>query len=289
MKREIFFIAVCLLFASSVFAQETIPDGNESIKSENASTQHAAALEIIKFFPKEIALGDVAFNIQIKNNRDLTLENVYAFISGSGFSTYAVIPIDTLGPFEKDYIFVNGNVKESGQINLTVRIADYVFNQPIFVVDTTADINTTSEETNQKKLIVLSEQLEQLKKNYSELELEISEKRDMDYDVSGIDLEDLKRYLRDVESFIFIGDAGSASVNFKLANEEYRYQKSKVDKAKIIPVLTRLKENALIFSAIFGSILAFFALSELLKQKSERVYSEIKKTMGHRTLKGGRL
>ena len=267
MRMKLFFVIMHIFFICLLVVNA------QDVLIENGSIEETESLSITKFFPSEVALGDVQFNIQVRNNGNQTLENVYAFVSGRGFSTYTVIPIESLGAREKDYIFVNGNVRESGTINLTIQISQHMFRQQITVVDTSTDINTTVEEINQKRLLELGAQLEALKKNYSELELTISEKKDSNYDLSGVDLEDLKRYLRDVESYIFIGNANQASVSLQLAREEYRYQKNKVDNSKVIPALTRLKENALIFSAIFGSILAFFALSELLKQKSERVYS----------------
>ncbi|MEN9625808.1 MAG: hypothetical protein RL557_136 [archaeon] len=271
MRRYIFIISIFLLFLTVSAQVNTSAEENASLNQ----TVELQDIEILKFFPKEVKTGDVAFNIQVKNNLDATFENVYAFISGSGFATYEVIPIETLGPFERDYIFVNGNLKESGSINLTIRIGKYIFYQQLYVFDIEKESENTEEEKKLEQLKELSMKLEDLKKNYTELELVISEKEDRDFDVTDINLEDLKKYIRSTESSILSQEVGEAAINLQLSIEEYKYQKEKVDIAKIIPFSTRIKENALIFSAIFGAILAFFALSELLKTKSQRAYENV--------------
>jgi len=111
------YIFILCLLIPLVFAQDTFQNTSQNI-SVNSTTEFVNLsnlsimrdIEITKFFPKEVKLGDVQFNIQIKNNLDETLENVFAIVSGKGFSTYDVVPIDSLEPFGKDYIFVNGNV-----------------------------------------------------------------------------------------------------------------------------------------------------------------------------------
>ncbi len=237
----------------------------------NISEIEIPNIEIIKFFPKEVKLGDVQFNIQVINNNNEVLDNVFAVISGSGFSTYDVINIEKLGAFEKDYLFVNGYFKESGNINLTIKINQYVYYQQISVIDVEDKNEKTDEEINKEILEKLSKQLEDLKENYTALELQLSEKEDNSYEVSGINLDELKRYLRTVQSDILSENILQAEINIRLAYDEYEYQKDRVDNAKVIPALKRLKENALVFSAIFGAILAFFALSELLKTNSKKI------------------
>lgn len=285
MKFIIFALALFFMFiiAGSVYAEENSTiNSNLSINLSDSVSD----IEIVKFFPKEVKIGDVQFNIQIKNNIDHTFENLNAFISGPGFSTYEIIPIEILEPYEKDYIFVDGNMRESGEINLTIRIEKYTFYQKVSVFDV-REFNDSEEEKKLQKLDELLKQLENLKKNYTSLELEISEKKDNNYDVSKINLDDLKRYLRNAESYIITEDIEQAEINLKFALEEYEYQKTRTDNAKVIPTIDRLKETALIFSAIFGSVLAFFALSELLKRKSENVFhgvvNLVKKKKGETT------
>jgi len=145
-------------------------------------------------------------------------------------------------------------------------------------------IEKTEEELNLERLDNLSRYLEELKKNYTDLEIEIFEKKEEGYDVIDVNLNELKKNIRAIEVDILRKDVNQAEINFKLAQEEYEYQKNKVENARYVPILTRLKENALIFSAIFGSILAFFALSELLKQKSRNIVSGVSQ-LAHKTKK----
>lgn len=55
-------------------------------------------------------------------------------------------------------------------------------------------------------------------------------------------------------------------------------KKNKLDSAETISILTRLKENAVFFSAIAGAIITFFALSELLRRKGEGIVQNMHKS-----------
>lgn len=279
------------IFLSSIYAQENI-SRNETNKTnitiENISLVEIKDIEIIKFFPKEVKAGGVQFSIRVKNNKNQTLENVFAIIKGKGFSTYDVIPIEELVYNERDYIFVNGNLAESGEINLTIIIGKNIFYQQITVFDVSKKEQENEKEENLQRLNEVSQELEELKKNYIDLELEISEKKDNNYDVSSIDLEDLKKYIRNIESGVITKNFNEAEVNLKLAKEEYNYQKNKVDNAKLISILTRIRENALIITTFISTILAFFALSELLKKKGEstiHAIGRVKKVISKRMKK----
>lgn len=284
LKILAFFILLIFAF-NLIYAQENSSNSSNNTSNETSyenntlnNTNEAIMIrdiEIIKFFPREVKLGDVQFSIQIKNNKNRTFENVLTVVKGEGFSSYDTVGIDELGPFEKDYIFVNGNLKQSGEINLTIKIFKDNFYQKITVFDIKKEINESEEAKKLERLKELSDELDELNKNYIKLELELSEKKENGYDISGIDLKDLKKYIRDVETNIFSKDVRGIEVGLGLALKEYKYQKNKTDNAKIIPFLNRLKENALLISAIIGSILAFFALSELLKTKSEKAIKGI--------------
>jgi len=280
-----------LIIISNLYAQDSIDviilenqstnkSMDESLNQsviENLSEIKHSDIELLKFFPKEVKLGDVQFNLQIKNNKNQSLENVLAYIFGNGFSTYDIISIENLETNGKDYIFVNGNFRESGEINLTIKIEGYTFYQKVSVIDINEGIEKTDEELDLEKLNNLNIQLEDLKKNYTDLEIAILEKKEERYDVLNINLDELKKNIRTVDADILRKDVNLAEINFKLALEEYEFQKEKLDKAKIMPLINRIKENALVFSAIFGTILAFFALSELLKKKSGEVVTGVRK------------
>ena len=136
-------------------------------------------------------------NIQVKNNRAEEIMNVFAIIKGRGFSTYDVIPIDSLKEGERDYIFVNGYFAESGDINLTIYIEDMIFYENVSVIDVTTEDD--DRELLLKRLQELSAELDTLKKNYTDIELMYTEKKENNYDVSSVNLDDLKKIALSLE------------------------------------------------------------------------------------------
>lgn len=283
-KKFLILMSIILILEISLFFAQ----GNESVDLNNSynnaninnfSNDSAlkSRIEIIKFFPKEFKLGDAQFNIQVKNNLNETFEGVVASISGKGFSTYGVVPIDLLGPFEKDYIFVNGNFKEVGALNLSIRIKNDFFNQEVNVVDVNAgkDVEELKKQEKIERLENLSKELDILKQNYTNLEIELSEKKNNNYDVSKISLDDLKKYIRSIETDILYENADSAEISLKIAKEEFEYQNTKLSNAQVIPLVTRLKDNALIVSAIVGAILATVALTDIVKRQSSHVINSV--------------
>ncbi len=283
----IIFVLIIISF-NLIYSQENNSAGTTNSSNETGSGISDASnetillkdIEIIKFFPREVKLGDVQFSIQVINNKNKTFENVLAVIKGAGFSSYDVVEIDKLGPYEKDYIFVDGNLVQSGEITLTIKIVKDTFYQKISVFDSKKEIDESEKAKKLERLKELSKELEELKKNYITLELDLLKKKENGYDISGIKLEDLKKYIRDVESNILSKDVSESEISLGFALEEYKYQKGKMDSVKIIPFLTRLKDNAILISAIIGAILASFALSELLKTKSEKAIKGISKIIG---------
>ena len=236
-------------------------------------------ISITKFIPTEFKVGDVQFNIQVQNNENNSIENIFAIVTGNGFSTYDVIPIEILAPEDKDYIFIIGNFKNPGEINLSIKINNKIFYQKVSVIGENntelEDLIKKQEETN-KILNNLSIELSILKENYSNLENEIADKKENNYDVSKINLDDLKRYLRNAEASILGKDVENAQINIDLAEEEFSYQKSKINNLKKIPLLSRIKENSVLFTAIAGALIMIFTLYELLKNKSEKLVSSVK-------------
>lgn len=275
MKKRLFFTFLLLMFILGISNLIIAEDRISNETSAGNLTISTDPILIIKFFPKEVKLGDVQLNMQIQNNLNETLDNIAIFIFGRGFSTYEIIPAEKLGPGERDYIFINGNFRESGNIILRIKINNEVFYENISVIDVAPKSTDNPELIKKAILINLSLELDNLKKNYASLELELSGKKEDGYDISGIKLEELKKYIRETESGIIIEDINSAKANLKLAQEEYIYQKEKLDNAKIIPIIAKIKENALLISTIIGAILAFFALSEVLKRQTKNAAKTI--------------
>lgn len=260
--------------------------GNENFSSISFKIETPApAQEILfkNFIPTEFNLGDVQFNIQVQNKKTIPATNLIASVSGKGFLTYNTLPVD-LDPEEKGYILVSGNFKEAGIITLKIIIDNKIFYQNATVIDsknaTAQEIERLKEEEEKRNLLAnISIQLDELKENYNILEADLEQKTEDNFDISKINFNDLNSYIKTTETAILEGNADKANINIKLAIKEYNNQKTKLDKAKSKSIITIIKENALVFSALAGAVIAFFALYELLKKKSEKVINVAKKVV----------
>jgi hypothetical protein len=235
--------------------------------------------------PNQFKVGDAQFNIQVQNTGNVELKNLIAVVSGKGFSTYDVIPIDRLKAEEKSYIIVMGNFKDAGEISLSIRINDKVFSKKVSVSDPNAaaiqeNITQTKEkeEADKKELEVLANQLNELVSKYKILEKELENKTENKYDVTNIKLDDLKEFLRNAQSSIIQKDIDQSKVGIALAQSEYEDLNGKLSDADIIKtsISSLLKDNAVLISTIAGSIIASFSLFELLKKKKDHLYETIK-------------
>lgn len=274
MKKRFILLCFVLLFFNGIYAQ-----GNETSNQtifDNSSIISVPATDLIltNFMPKEVQLGDAQFNLQVQNNKNETMSNLFAFVTGDGFSTYNVIPINSLAPGEKDYIFVYGNLKQSGNITLTVTINNEIFYQNVSVIDTSNQqkIDEMQQEQDLEKQVKnISDSLNLLKQNFSSLQNQFSEKESSNYDVSLVNLNLLDSYIHNVQTDILMRNVNDANVNLNLAYDEYTTQKNILDNAKKLPFMNVLKNNAVLFSTFAGAILTFFALYELLKKKKSEV------------------
>lgn len=272
---------------TGILAQTNVSD-NQTAASDNQTAQW---ILLTNFMPQEAKLGDVQFNLQIQNNNNETANNIIAFVTGNGFSTYDMIPIDSLAPGDKSYIFVYGNLKQAGNITLTIKIGDRNFYQNISVIDPNAesdqqkldDIRKQQEKEQQIKNI--SDQLDILKQNFTILEDELAYKQSNNYDVSLVNLNILNNYLHNIEADILTGNVNDAQVNLDLAYGEYAAQKRKLDNAKKVPLISILKNNVVLFSTFAGAIVTFFVLYELLKIKSKKITKVISKKIRKRRKK----
>jgi len=284
MKKSI----LSLLFLLIIFSLTGI-----LAESDTSDNQTIQGISLTNFMPQEVKLGDAQFNLQIQNNNNETASNIIAFVTGDGFSTYNMVPIDSLAPGDKSYIFIYGNLKQAGNITLTIKINDKNFYQNISVIDPNAesdqqkldDIQKQQEKEQQIKNI--SDQLDVLKQNFTILEDELTYKQSDNYDVSLINLNTLNNYLHNIQADILTGNVNDAQVNLNLANDEYITQKRKLDNAKKLPLINILKNNVLLFSTFAGAIITFFALYELLKIKKEKISKVISKKIRKRKKKKG--
>jgi len=260
--------------------------------TDNTTIEAPEEITFKNFLPKEFKLGDAQFSIQVQNNKKEKIENVMAFVSGKGFSTYDVIPIEFLEVGEKGYILVNGNFKEPGEIELTIKVNPFVFLQTVTVLgESQKDLERAQElakqeEERAKVLSDLSIKLDALKQNYTGLENILAEKEKENYDIKPLsgNLEELKKDIKSAEAGILGENVEEAKVSIGLASEDYKNILSKIDELKKLPKIIKFKEYAVIFSAIAGAIITFFALYELLKKKSKAAVTGAVTSIG--TIKG---
>jgi len=285
---------VFLISAFCVFGEDTLNMTENQTTSENVSVnmtnttiieepepieeEPISDFNVLTVVPSKFNIGDIQFNIQVQNNGTAELNNLVAIVSGDGFSTYDIMPIDTLKPGEKSYILVMGNSKQEGNIKLTIKINDKTFYNNITIKDPDAKNETVAVKVDEKELENLSARSDEIEKRYKELEDELQIKKNNDYDVSNVDLEDLKKFLRDAQSYIIQEDIEKSRVSVTLAENEYEDQKDNLDSAQMIKrsVSSILKDNAVLMSTLAGSIIAFFSLYELLKKKKESLYQKIR-------------
>jgi hypothetical protein len=287
MKKELIFILIFLMVFSlvGIYADDNVTvnqtSDNTTINQtsvENVSTPIVPNIALTNFMPQETKIGDIQFNLQIQNNENTTINNTSAFVTGEGFSTYNIVPVDSLAPGDKSYIFIMGNLKEAGNITLTIQINDETFYQNITVIDPNASSqnqqqldNIQQAQETEQQIKNISNQLDILKQNYSSLETELNTKQADNYDVSSVSLSDLKSDITKAQTGILSGDVVTANVNLELAYEEYSTQRSNLDNAKKVSFMSMVKNNVVLFSTFAGAIITFFALFELLKKKKDNI------------------
>ncbi len=275
MKKLVVFWIVFLILLALSFAQEEV--ANESTNESFVQNENIEDFEIVSFEPNVVVTGDVVFDMQIKNTGNVELRGLVPVIIGKGFATYDVSTISVLKPGQKSHLTVLGRLSEVGTILLTIKIKDKIFYQTI-EVGSSAPVNTNlsgKEGGRKTEMELLSQKIEELKNKYDSLEEEMLKKKD-NYDLSAVSLSDLKSHIRNAESALLGGDVLRANISITLAFNEYADQKKNLDHAPKKPFLMILKENALIISAIAGSVLTLFALYELIKKKQEGLYKKIK-------------
>lgn len=257
---------------------ETNTINQNGTSNQTNKTIEITDFEIINLTPKKAEAGDITFDIEVKNTGNVKIGGLVPIIIGRGFSTYDIVPIESLEPDEISHIYVMGNLEEEGDISLNIRIKEKLFYE-IIRVESKEETNETKlrevEEARRESIKTLSERLEKIKEDYSSLESEIKKKKG-GYDLSSINLEDLKIFIRDAESSLAIGEAEKANASMILAQEELKNQENILDSAQKKPFTTKIRENLLLISTTVGAVVTLFAFYELLKKKKESVYKKIK-------------
>ncbi|MBI3033471.1 hypothetical protein HYY69_08410 [Candidatus Woesearchaeota archaeon] len=229
-------------------------------------------VDLISILPDTFNVGDIQLSIELQNNGTITLNNVPALVSGKGFSTYNIISIPLLEPKQTGYVIVMGNFKQGGELPLTIKVNDFTFKYNVTVVDSNKATETAQDiEQKNANIQSLTSQLQEFEQKYRDLEQQFHDKKRDKYDVADINIADLKTFLTNTRTALLTNDIVTANASFDLVQNEYAYQKTKLDKAQIIEesFSQTLKNNAVLISSIAGAIIMLFTLYELLKKKKE--------------------
>lgn len=111
------------------------------------------------------------------------------------------------------------------------------------------------------------------------MNLIIKKKKDAGYDISGINFNDVKTYIRNAQAYSTKKDVINLEANIVLINAELEDIKTNLDSA-IIPersIGDEIKNNLPLISGILGTVVTFFAVWEILKKKKESINQSIKK------------
>ena len=270
------FLIFCLFSNLSVSAEDNLSvnqtiDSNLSMSENISVSQTPINLEPIilrNIFPVEIKLGDSSLNLEVLNNGTSELGNLFAIVSGEGYSTYDMVSIDSLQPGEKSYIILSSSFRQTGMINLTIKINNQIFYR-IVNVYSESSVNMTD------KINSLSLQINKLKLDYTSLESEKDSKSSQNYDVASVNFDDLKTLIRQAQEDILIGDYNGANAKYNLAFDEYGTVKNKLENVKKISFTSKIRNNAVVFSTIAGALIAFFTLYEILKKKNQVLKEKI--------------
>ncbi|HII71647.1 TPA: hypothetical protein HA265_02730, partial [Candidatus Woesearchaeota archaeon] len=219
--------------------------------------------------------GDVLLTIGVENRGTVTLHDVEPSIVGTGFTSHDVTPIPVLEPGEIAEVFVAGNFAQAGDILLTVRIEGKRFYETVTVTSPTRQDLAAQKAADEAAIETMTEQVQSLIEEYDTLGEELYAKRNT-HDISGVQLDDLRRYIYQAESALEEEQVQKANVSLMLANKEYQDQKNKLAKAEKKSFFRRIKDNIQVISAILGSIIATITLSGMAYSRYRNTKNAVK-------------
>ncbi|MBW2963863.1 hypothetical protein KY363_00235 [Candidatus Woesearchaeota archaeon] len=243
---------------------------------------YVESFDVVNVTPDKSLKGDVILSIDVQNTGNTEIKNLLPVVVAKGFSTYDTVPIKKLLPGETKTAMVSGTFDTAGEILLNIKIQDEIFHDRITITQPKAAANATDdsaekarEKAKQDALRTISAELDQLKTDFTALEQQLSD-MSSDYYTSDVDLTDLRKLLMNAQSSLLAGEPDKANISTILAQNEYKDQLDTLSRAKKRPFISKVKDNALLISAIAGALIASFTLWEVLKKKKEGLYQKIK-------------
>ena len=289
-------ISLVALLTSSVLAYEDDDQEGNDTPTSNISEQSAPtpapepepepeieAFEFVNVTPKTVKQGDILLSINFRNTGTAKLRNLLPVVVARGFSTYDVVPIPILRKRDVGTAFVSGKIDEPGDLLLTIKVGEQVFYDRITVLPAvrqeSLEEKRLKEEQKQKSVLALSQQLQDLKTKYIELESQYLTKKNK-YDVAGIQFETLRDHIQNAQTKLLNEDLVQANISIVLAYSEYQDQHTAIASAPKKALLLRLKDNVLIISGIAAGIITLFTFYEFMKKKQEHLTQKIGEKVG---------
>lgn len=259
------------------------PSGNNNESDEHTvpakipSIPPVWSFDLAKVIPGDVKIGDSQINILIKNTGNQNLTNLNTVITGDGVSVYTQEQISSLNPSDSKYILAWINTKKSGKIPLSIRVQDKVFTASLNVVDSeqTAQAKKDAEElaAKRRKIREIQSDISNLSDIYEAFQKDYYIKESKGYDMTSININDAKSYLRNSQSALAKEDLTDSSANVVLLRAELSDLREKLVAAQPKPRTWKdvLKENIPLLSGIFGILVGGIAVYEKVKRKAEKV------------------
>lgn len=268
--------------ATEVTSEENITYTNDTEQIPlPVQISYVESFEVVNVTPDKALKGDVILNIDIQNTGNVELKNLLPVVVAKGFSTYDTVPIKKLSPGDTKTAMVSGTFDTAGEILISIKLQDEMFHDKITITQLqAAAINNSAaddarEKAKQAALKTISSDLDALKTEFTALEQQLSD-MSSDYYTSDVDLTDLRKLVMSAQSSLLAGEPDKANISTILAQREYKDQLDTLSRAKKRPFISKLKDNALLISAIAGAVIASFTLWEVLKKKKEGLYQKIR-------------
>jgi len=265
-------------------------------KCHDSSFTCTESLGVSSISPEEIDIGKSQLNIQIVNNGNVDLNNVYAEVSGEGITMIDNLNIERLVVGDKDYSFVNINAEKSGNIDLAIklysdgRLIKKDVEQIKVIGQAVADKTETYNQTE------LMNKLNAAKEKYKQLDEDYQNKKSEDYILGRIEdvLKDANNYLKSAQFYMLDGDYKRGSVNLQLVEDSLSTIELELRdvKKKQVNLIDRIKSNLLYISSFTAGIISILTAYKLTtnyvnKKNLSDMHHKIK-TTGTTTLSKGK-
>ncbi len=236
-------------------------------------------LSIAKIIPKNLSLGENQVNVLVKNSFGSSIENVAANISGFGITTTKHIPVVSIAPDDKDYVFLTLNATQYGDQDVIVRIEATLDGERIRAefIDKLSVSRKEKQPVNETALTMM---IADYRAALKSLELNYTEKKAEEYQL--LNLEDT---IRETKSLLLKAQTALQGENPEQANEYLAAVQFNLDDLRSNvenaykpkrTIADFMKENIFWISTMITAILGAFALYEKQRQKMAVLKEKVK-------------